>query len=151
MSAARVSAVRLIPARAQSVYALLADYREGHPRILPPAFTDFRVLAGGIGEGTRIRFDLRVGGRVRRMEGQVTEPEPGRVLAETYGDGSVTSFTIDPVHNEASLRIETTWEPRSGFAGLVERLVAPRLLIHLYRAELGLIEKWARNLGSPYR
>ncbi len=46
------SAERTIPAPAAAVYALLADYRDGHPRILPPAFSDLTVLQGGIGAGT---------------------------------------------------------------------------------------------------
>jgi hypothetical protein len=47
----RVSAERLIPAPAPRVDALLADYRVGHPSILPPAFSDFTVLTGGRAPG----------------------------------------------------------------------------------------------------
>jgi hypothetical protein len=151
MAPIHVSAERTIPARAQSLYALLADYRDGHPRILPPAFSDCRVLYGGTGEGTHIQFNVRVGGKTRRMVGQITEPEPGHILEETYEDGSVTRFTIDPVHNESRLRIETSAESRPGLAGLIERPLSRLLLSRLYREELDLIEKWAENLGSPYR
>ena len=59
----RVSAERTVPAPAAAVYALLADYRDGHPRILPPAFSDLKVVRGGAGAGTEIRFALRLGGR----------------------------------------------------------------------------------------
>ena len=57
------SAERTVPAPAAAVYALLADYRDGHPRILPPAFSDLMVLQGGIGAGTIIRFSLKFAGR----------------------------------------------------------------------------------------
>lgn len=53
-----VAAERIIPAPTDAAYALLADYRNGHPRILPPAFTDLTVLRGGTGAGTEIRFAL---------------------------------------------------------------------------------------------
>ena len=149
MSQVRASAERLIPAPAKAVYDLLADYREGHPSILPPAFSDFSVLEGGTGAGTRIRFTLSLGGRAQKTEGFVAEPEPGRVLTETYpAHGMVTTFAVDPDGAGSRLRIETTWAPRPGIGGFVERLLAPRLLRPLYRQELDRIEAWARRRGG---
>ena len=66
-----VSAERTVPAPAAAVYALLADYRAGHPRILPPAFSDLTVLQGGTGAGTVIRFALRLAGRKQEVEARV--------------------------------------------------------------------------------
>ncbi len=144
MAMIRTSAERTIPAPADTLYALLADYRVGHPSILPPAFSDFTVLQGGTGAGTRIRFVLTLGGRAQEAEGHVAEPEPGRVLTETYqSNGSVTRFTVDPSGNESRLRIETDWESKPGIAGFFERQIAPRVLKRLYREELDLIETWA--------
>lgn len=146
MSKVLASAERTIPAPAAAVYTLLADYREGHPSILPPAFSNFSVLDGGTGAGTRIRFTLTVGGRAQEAEGIVAEPEPGRVLTETYaGNGSVTTFTVDPVGNDSLLRIETAWESRPGLAGLFERFIVPRVLRRLYREELDHIQLWAER------
>ena len=144
MALVHVSAERTIPAPAAEVYSLLADYRGGHPRILPPAFSDFTVLRGGVGAGTEIRFTLTVGGRAQKIESHVDEPEPGRVLTETYPHkGAVTRFTVDPVGNQSRLRIETSWEPSRGISGLMDRLIAPRLFRKLYAEELDLIERWA--------
>jgi hypothetical protein len=143
----QISAERVIPAPAAAVYALLADYRTGHPSILPPAFSNFAVLEGGTGAGTRIRFTLTLVGRANTAEGVVSEPEPGRVLAETYPDnGSVTTFTVEPAGDgRCHLAITTSWTTRRGLTGLVERLVVPRLLVPLYREELDLIEQWAES------
>ena len=149
MPRVHTSAERTIPAPADAVYALLADYHEGHPSILPPAFSNFAVLEGGTGAGTRIRFTLTLGGRAQEAEGLVAEPEPGRVLTETYmGNGSVTTFTVDPEGHGSRLRIETSWESRPGLAGFFERMIAPRALQRLYRDELDLIERWARRRGD---
>ena len=146
MARVHASAERTIPAPAAAVYALLADYREGHPGILPPAFSDFTVLAGGVGAGTRIRFTLTLAGRAQETEALVAEPEPGRVLTETYaGNGAVTTFAVDPAGDESRLRIETAWESRPGVAGLAERFIAPRVLRRLYGHELDLIEQWAQQ------
>jgi hypothetical protein len=138
------SAGRTVPAPAEAVYALLADYRYGHPRILPPAFSDLTVLRGGTGAGTEIRFAMTLGGRKQVVEASVDEPEPGRVLTETYREkNAVTSFTVDPEGNQSRVRIETSWDASRGFAGLIERLITPRLFRKIYAQELDLIERWA--------
>jgi hypothetical protein len=138
------SAERTVSAPAAAVYALLADYRHGHPRILPPAFSDLTVLRGGTGAGTEIRFAMTLGGRKQVVEASVDEPEPGRVLTETYREkNAVTSFTVDPEGNQSRVRIETSWDASRGLAGLIERLIAPRLFRKIYAQELDLIERWA--------
>ena len=144
-----VSAERTIPAPANAVYALLADYRNGHPRFLPPAFSDLTVLRGGIGAGTEIRFAPDLAGRRDEIEARVDEPEAGRVLSETYPEKSaVTRFTVDPVGDRSRVRIETTWKSSRGLAGPIERLVASRLFRKLYAQELDLIECWAIDQDS---
>ncbi len=144
MSRLHVSVERTVPAPAEAIYALLADYRDGHPRILPPAFSGLMVLQGGTGAGTKIRFSLKFAGRNQEIVARVEEPEPGRVLTEAYPDKSaVTSFTVDPMGNQSRVRIETSWEASRGLAGLIERLVAPHLFRKLYGEELDLIERWA--------
>src|SRR5690349_1290847 len=97
MSRACFSMSRVIPAAPSQVFYLLDDYQHGHWRVLPPAFSDYRVLEGGFGEGTRIAFSLTAGGRKSSTEALVTVPEPGRVIVETYPrERSVTTFTVDP-------------------------------------------------------
>ena len=152
MTLLHVSAERSISAPAAAVYDLLADYRVGHPSILPPAFSDLEVVHGGAGAGTEIRFAMTLGGRKQLVTASVDEPEPGRVLTETYPDrGAITSFTVDPLGNQSRVRIETSWEPPRGPAGLIERLILPRLFRKIYAEELDLIEGWAidRNRAKP--
>src|SRR5690242_3882973 len=97
MSRACFSMSRVIPARPTQVFHLLDDYEHGHWRVLPPAFSDYRVLEGGYGAGTRIAFSLTAGGRKSSAEGVVTVPEFGRVIVETYPRAQmVTTFTVDP-------------------------------------------------------
>ena len=152
MALLHVSAEQTISAPADAVYALLADYLDGHPRILPPAFSDFTVLKGGVGAGTKIQFTLTFGGRRQEIEARVDEPEPGRVLTETYPHNeAVTRFTVDPAGNHCSLRIETSWKASGGIAGLINRFVAPRLLRKLYSDELDLIERWAVDRTTATR
>jgi hypothetical protein len=138
MSAIRVSASAVVDAPPGVVYSVLADYRTGHPSILPPrTFRDFEVQRGGTGAGTVISFSMRVLGRTRTFRAEVTEPEPGRTLVESYpGSGEVTTFTVDPAGaGRSSVTITTEWAAR-GLAGLVQRLLAPPVLRRVYAEEL---------------
>jgi hypothetical protein len=142
----------LIPAPAPELYAILADYREGHPRILPrPPFTTLQVEEGGIGEGTVIRVGMKILGREQVFRAVITEPEPGRMLTETNEDGYETTFTVDP-HDDGrgtQVTITTVASPSKGKAlrGLVEGWFVRRLLTPVYRRELELLARLAVEQG----
>jgi len=128
-----------ISAPAERLYGIIADYRDGHPRILPPAFTGLVVEAGGVGAGTRIRVGMRVFGRVMTFPAEISEPYPGRVLVErNLGDRpSVTTFTVDTLDASRSrVTIATELPVRSGVAGRIERFLMRRFLEPIYIAEL---------------
>src|SRR5687767_16032306 len=97
MATFTVIASRRIPAPPAEVYAIIADYTEGHPHILPSAyFRNIEVEKGGVGAGTRIRFEMTAFGAVRSMTADIEEPSPGRVLVERDVEGRVvTTFTVD--------------------------------------------------------
>jgi hypothetical protein len=128
----------LIPAPALRVYETLADYRDGHRRILPrPPFVSLDVLEGGTGDGTVIRVAMRVLGRTQTYLAVVTEPEPGRTLVETNENGYITTFTVDPSDDGRShVTISTQLTARGGIAGALERWLVPRLLRPVYVREL---------------
>ena len=146
MGTIHVSADRAIDAPAGTVYGYLADMREHHPHFLPPAFSDFRVESGGVGEGTVTRFKLTTGRRTREYRMRVAEPEPGRVLTESDTNSSlVTTFTVTPEGNGSRVQIATTWEGAGGIGGFFERTFAPRVLQRLYADELGRLNTYARE------
>jgi uncharacterized protein YndB with AHSA1/START domain len=135
----QATASAVIDAPPQTVYAILADYRHGHPQILPKAyFSALVVEQGGTGAGTRIRFDIRLLGTTRSVRAAITEPEPGRVLAETDLDtGAVTTFTVVPAPGGGGtdVTITTAWTA-SGVRGWVEGRIAPPMLRRIYTEEL---------------
>ena len=130
----------------ETVYGIIADYREGHPSILPPRwFTHLHVEKGGNGAGTVIRLGLKMGGKAQEMRAEIIEPEPGRLLVEREigGRGIVTSFTVDPAGpGRTRVTIRTTYRV-PGIAGFIERLLAPALLKRVYREELAMLEEKA--------
>src|SRR5262249_7904903 len=126
----RVSVSAIIEAPASRVYAILADYRDGHPRILPqPPFHSYELESGGQGAGTVIRFQMTALGKTQVFRGLVSEPEPGRVLVESYFDSrTATTFTVDPAggDNQSRVTFATDLEMRGGLLGRLERFLITR-------------------------
>jgi hypothetical protein len=148
MSSINVAVSKIIDAPAGRVYPILADYRNHHPHILPKDyFTSLEVEEGGAGEGTVFRSGLKVMGKAQRFRMRVTEPEPGRVIAETDLDKDlVTKFIVEPRgHGQSEVTIDTTFQASPGLKGWLERLTAPGLLRRIYRVELRQIDEYARR------
>lgn len=146
-----ISASATIPARRERVYSLIANYKDGHPRILPRQFTSLVVEQGGVGTGTIIRFQMSMFGKKQTFRAAITEPEPGRVLLETYLDanGAVTTFTVNPggAPADSHVTISTELRVRSGFLGKIEKTLSTLLLRPMYVQELGNL---ARVATGPF-
>jgi hypothetical protein len=143
-----VEARAKVRAPAARVYSLIADYRLGHPRIVPPKyFQNIVVERGGIGDGTVISFEMKMLGKIRKSRARVTEPEPGRVLVEKVDDqGIVTTFRVDPAGAfRSDVTISTVLPTRRGLLGALEGLLVRALLAPVYRDELVLIDRVAAS------
>jgi hypothetical protein len=148
MTTYTVTLTARIHAPARIAYDIIADYRDGHPHILPPKyFRNLRVEAGGVGAGTKIRFAMGALGVWREAAAVVAEPEPGRVLHEQIPAERVdTWFTVEQAGPEAcEVTIATRMPHRGGLMGRVERLVTTALMRHIYKAELELLDQVARR------
>lgn len=142
-----MSASARLDAPASLVYSIIADYRQHHPRILPAAFSNLVVRKGGVGAGTEITFDLRVGGMTRHYSGIVSEPRPGRHLVETYpAEGGETSFEVEPDDGGCTITIATEFDVRTGPLGAIERWMSSKILRRLYVDELRRIGEYAATL-----
>ena len=143
-----VTASARISAPAARIYSIIADYREGHPRILPKELSDLEVENGGVGAGTVFRCRLRAFGTKRTFRGAVTEPEPGRVLVETLLDdsGAVTTFTVNPgpAERESEVTISTVLPSKPGLLGAIERALSSRFFRSIYIRQLALIARVAQ-------
>jgi hypothetical protein len=153
---ARVAAWARIAAPAARVYAIIADYRTGHPRIVPPRwFGPIEVESGGVGAGTVIRFTMKLFGRTRPLRGVVSEPFPGRILVEHYAESdTTTTFSVQPPPPSEDGRVDagsciasiaTTFPRKDGLLGRIEGFFAGRLLRRIYAEELGLLRSVAES------
>lgn len=147
MAQHRLSASALIPSPAAKVYGIIADYRDGHPHILPkPYFVSLAVEQGGVGAGTVIRFQMKLMGRVQDFQARITEPEPGRVLVETdTKTGAVTTFTVEPRDDgqHAYVTIATETQVPDSLAGKVQGWLTTQLLRPIYVKELEQLAAFA--------
>jgi hypothetical protein len=88
-------------------------------------------------------MERAVVGLTRRIVAStITEPSPGRVLAETDAvSGTVTTFTVDPADDggRARVTIATDLPVRPGLAGYLEAALAAATLRRIYARELQLL------------
>jgi uncharacterized protein YndB with AHSA1/START domain len=140
MATQEIRASKQIQAAPEKIYAMIADYHNGHPHILPkPYFVALEVEKGGYGAGTVIRFQMKLMGRLQKFRAEITEPEPGRVLVETDLDtGTTTTFTVEEhaQAQESLVSIRTVTQVRDGLFGAVEGWLTVRLLQPIYTKEL---------------
>ncbi|MEW5928523.1 MAG: SRPBCC family protein [Gemmatimonadota bacterium] len=151
-----ISATRTVAAPPEAVYGVFADYREAHPRILPPGFfVGLTVVEGGQGAGTVIDVHGRFAGRTRTIRGVVTEPEPGRLLVESYpAERMVTSFRVlpEPGGGASRVTLSTVMPRRRGPIGWIEERIVRRLLSRVFAEELGLVAAYlARGRAAAGR
>ncbi len=142
-----ISASAVVRAPPSVAYGILADYRDGHPHILPkPHFGALTVESGGIGAGTVFRVQARQGMKMHTYRMAVSEPEPGRVLKEQDLDSDLFStFTVDAAPGGHShVTIETRWT-RGGVQGFIERMVLPLAARPIYLQEIANLERLARE------
>lgn len=142
MNTIRVEESAVIDAPAARIYAILADYRVGHPLILPARyFTGATVTKGGQGAGTEITVTMNVYGSKATYQMKVSEPEPVRVLQEEdAAAGVLTTFTVDALNDtQARVTIATTTRSSSGLKGWLEKMTTPGIMRRIYRQELAQI------------
>ena len=156
MSTNPITACSVVAAPPGAVYAAIADYRDSHPQIVPPKFfRNFVVERGGVGAGTIVRFEAVVFGRGHPMRSEITEPVPGRILAERDMDrGTYTTFTVESRDDGRAsfVTISTTFPMRAGrlgrLLGGLERAFMQRLLVPMYHEELRRLEAYAKSAAS---
>jgi hypothetical protein len=139
----------VIDARAEEIYAVIADYHAGHPAILPKAyFSSLTVEKGGQGAGTIITGSVKVFGTAYPFRLLVSEPEPGRRLVETDTEtGQFTHFILEPINGGAQthVTIRSEFPPAPGLMGWLERLTKPAVTRRIYRAELQQLAQYMQH------
>lgn len=149
MSSMHIEVSEVIDARPEAIYAVLSDYRNGHPAILSrPYFTELKVLEGGQGAGTIAHTEMVVMGAKFVYRLVVSEPEPGRVLAEDdEAVGIHTTFTVDALDGGSRSRVTIATDSRNspGIRGFMEKLMNPSITRRIYKQELQQLADYIRS------
>lgn len=136
----------VIGAPTSKVYDIIADYRNGHPHIVPKKyFKSVEVEYGGVGAGTIIRVVTQFWGRQIHYRMLVEEPDQGKVISERdLTTGMVTYFIVEQGKNkgESVVTIKTEMPIADGLKGMIEKLTTPPVMKKIYREELAQLNSF---------
>jgi hypothetical protein len=137
----------LVQAPAAEVRAALADYETVRPRMLTEHYRDFRVLEGGVGDGTVVAWTLQATKkRSRDVVADVDVTSQGNVVERDRNSTLVTTWTVEPASDRtANVRVETRWQGAGGIGGLFERTFAPKGLGRIHSALLANLDGLLRG------
>ncbi len=129
------------------VRAALADYATVRPTILTEHYRDFRVLEGGVGDGTVASWTLQATSkRSRDVVADVDVTADGDVVERDRNSTLVTVYRVTAHSDELShVRVETTWKGAGGIGGFFERTFAPKGLDRIHRALLANLDARLRE------
>jgi Polyketide cyclase / dehydrase and lipid transport len=148
MPRVRVLANREVNVPPDRVLAILRDYRDARPRILPSNYTAYRVEQGGQGDGTVMAYHFAAGGRERDYRLHVEES--GSELRERDELSSfVTTWNVAPAGAGSTVTLESSWEGAGGIGGFFERTFAPIGLRRIYGEMLDRLAAAAQSEPPP--
>jgi hypothetical protein len=127
----KAKATRTVPAPPDRVLAVLRDYRDARPRLLPDNYSAYRVEEGGEGPGTVFSYHFSAGGRERDYRLRSEQADGG--LAERDELSSFANrWTVVPTATGSTVTLEASWQGGAGIRGFFERTFAPLGLRRIY-------------------
>ncbi|KAJ3086819.1 hypothetical protein HK102_012398 [Quaeritorhiza haematococci] len=151
----RTSYSRSIPFPRSLLYSIVIDYQHGHPKMLPPQFTDLKIVEEATQPGGpfKIRFKSTLGGVTQEGFAEVVEEGKGKLIMERDVSGGerdiVTKFGFeDEGEGRCVVTIETEMNVVGGIMGRLEAWMIPNMLLGVYKEELTLLEEVAKTWPS---
>jgi carbon monoxide dehydrogenase subunit G len=115
----------LINAEPAAVLAAISDYEQVRPKILSDAYSGYRVLQGGQGQGTIAKWKLQATkSRVRDVQASV-DVAGHTVIEKDANSTMVSNWTVAPAGPGCSVTLKTTWTGAGGVKGFFEKTFAP--------------------------
>ncbi|WP_007513020.1 SRPBCC family protein [Pseudofrankia saprophytica] len=137
MGQINVVAERSLDAAPDRVLELVSDYEGTRPQLWPANITDYQVLAGGKGPGTRISYRLHATKkRIRDVTAEVTAPDEQTLVESDQNSTLRTVWRVLPQGTGSTVTVTTTWTGAGGVGGFFERIFAPIGVRKLWTAVL---------------
>lgn len=147
MADVRVDVIRLIDADSNALYRCIADFEHHFHQLLPASFSQYRVEAGGFGEGTIISFALTANGTTRHFRMRISEPILGKVITGFDQRAlAIATFRIRRERAQVQVEIDTSWPTERGLRSLKSRLYAWLVVRRQLIRILDKLEKHALTL-----
>ncbi len=145
MGQVSASSTVLINAAPEAVLAKVADYADVRPKILPEQYSDYQVVAGGVGAGTVAKWKLQATkSRVREVQASVDVA--GRtVIAKDANSSMVTNWTVAPAGTGSTVTVKTSWTGAGGVKGFFEKTFAP---LGLRKIQAATLENLRREIEA---
>lgn len=142
MAGIRVEVERVVGGSPERVLALLSDYADTRAGLWPETITDYKVVEGGEGAGTRVTYRLHATKkRIREVDAVVSTPSAGTLLEADQKSSLRTQWTVRSAGAGGStVTALTTWDGGSGVAGFFEKTFAPIGIRKLNNAVLDGLE-----------
>jgi hypothetical protein len=145
MTQLQASALTMVNAPAEHVLAVLSDYHEVRPYLLPDEFGDYEVLSGGVGAGTEVRWTMALDSVLRNKKGkrpkppkrppwdclvEVSTPEPERIVERDTRSSLVATWVLRSSEDDerTAIRVDVTWEQTGGMFARQREQLALRTL-----------------------
>jgi hypothetical protein len=137
MGQIKVVAERSLGAPPDQVLDQVSDYAGTRGQLWPANITDYQVLAGGKGPGTRIGYRLHATKkRIRTVEAEVSATDPQTLVEADQNSTLRTVWHVRPQGTGSHLTVTTTWAGANGVGGFFERIFAPIGVRKLWTAVL---------------
>ncbi|MCK9903034.1 polyketide cyclase [Parafrankia colletiae] len=142
MARISVEVERTVGGAPERVLGLLADYAGTRAQLWPEMITDYRVVEGGEGAGTRIAYRLHATKkRIREVEALVSAPSAGVLLEADQRSSLRTQWSVRAAGAGGStVTALTTWDGAGGVGGFFEKTFAPIGIRKLSNAVLDGLE-----------
>ena len=115
----------VIDAAPETVLAAIADYQTVRPKILSSHYSEYKVLQGGQGQGTVVRWKLQATEkRVRDVQSSV-DVAGHTVIEKDANSSMVTNWTVAPAGTGSTVTVKTSWTGAGGIGGFFEKTFAP--------------------------
>lgn len=136
-----------VQAPVAEVRAALADYQAVRPAILTEHYRDYRVVEGGVGDGTVVAWTLQATSkRSRDVLADVSITADGDVVERDRNSTLITTYRVTAHGDSVShVRVETTWQGAGGIGGFFERTFAPKGLDRIHTAVLERLDAHLRD------
>lgn len=115
----------VVAASPQRALEAISDYQTVRPKILSEQYHDYRVVSGGVGDGTVAEWILQATEKRSRNVHATVSVQDSTVTERDANSTLVTTWTVAPSGSGSEVTTRTEWKGAGGIGGFFEKTFAP--------------------------